>query len=337
VFVVAAIENRVVRRSRKEIDHSTDKLIDLPEHFKCVAEKGISSPSRAQLTLNKSETNLTRILSTVALVSDMVYVVCMECSTLRVPHGLHNILLVDGRESDKCIPMDPEDASLLHKQTKLYHCDKVGFSHKAAVAHAASKNFANISIIEDDLIINPSMNELQFQEYLIRLAGQVQVHLAEKSHQLVRFTSLPWGAVTRDRPFQSCDHGLCVCQSLSSDFCSLPRGCSKIHDSSFYMMSNSMFREFLAPKDKCLDMEHFGTFDSILVTPPITLQKRFNVYDRKTEKVRDEHGPADQMRMWNKYKKNCVVPLGYHLDGRFKRGSWPAATSVLDVMVKGEN
>jgi hypothetical protein len=335
VFVVAAIENRVVRRTKKE----RDKLFDLPEHFRCAAEKGLSSPSRAQLTFNKSATHLTRILSSVALFSDMVYVVCVECSTLRVPHGLQNILLLDGRESDRCIPMHPEYASLLQKQTRLYHCDKVGFSHKTAVAHAASMNFTNISIIEEDLLINPSMNELQFEEYLIPLASQIQVHLAENNHQLVRFTSLPWGAITRLRPFQSCDHGLCVCQSLSKDFCSLPRGCNKIHDSSFYMMSNSMFREFLAPKETCLDMDHFGTFDSILVTPPVTLQKRFKVYEQKTQEVRDVHGPADQIQAWTRFNANCVVPPGYHLDSKWKlkRGTWPAATSVLDVMVKGEN
>merc|ERR1712032_983044 len=99
----------------------------------------------------------------------------------------------------------------------------------------------------------------------IQLGEQIQVRLAENKNHLVRFTALPIDVVEKDG---TCKTG-CTCHSVAPNLCVLQHGCTDVHDSSFYMMTNSMFNEFIAT-DGIIDMEIFGGFDSVMVTPPIT-------------------------------------------------------------------
>jgi hypothetical protein len=258
------------------------------ESVGCVVESAMSSPSQAQLTYDKTETHMSQILSSIAPVTDTVYVLCMKCHDLKVPHDLHNIILIDGKASDQCLGSASSAPS---------HTIKVVFAHKAAVAHAASKHFSNLTIIEEDLVINPIYEKLpDFNN----LARQIQGLLAENNKQLVRFTSLPWKIGEA-----KCETQGCACHSVTPGLCLLHRGCKDMHDSSFYMMRSSLFGEFLAANFGVLDIGNFAAFDSMLVTPPITLQRGFDCSFRGIPK---QCGMEEQGRMWHKYNRSCVVP-----------------------------
>jgi hypothetical protein len=255
----------------------------LPD-FGCVAERAIYSPSQDQITYDESETPMSHILSNIAPIINMVYILCIDCSALRVPHGLHNILLMNGRASDECYPGGT-------------HYERVTFAHKAAVAHARTNKFANLTIIEEDLMINPMINELPD---FVQIERQLQVRLAEHPNQLVRFTSLPYELAGRGG---ACKYEGCMCHSdsVTPDLCSLPHGCGSVHDSSFYMIPNSLFGEFVKfPLDGTIDLQLFASFDSVLVIPPITVQRGFACYRRQC-------GSEDQVQMWKTYEEVCVI------------------------------
>jgi len=278
--------------------------------YKCAAEFAISSPSEDQLTHDNIETHMSQILSSVAPVTDMVYILCTRCNDLRVPQYLHNVLLIDGRESDKCMPIGCR--YVLHDEcyyphvpraanndpdTTTIHSERVSFAHRAAVAHAISTNLSNITIIEEDVMINPMHEKLpDFNG----LSSRLQVLLAESHSQLVRFTSLPVWEV-RDGS-GACKRNRCKCHSVAPDLCLLHKGCKDVHDSSFYMMQRSLFDKFIAVAEisRTLDMEAFASFDSVLVTPPITYQKSFECNARQCDW-------SDQDRQWRKYNDSCVV------------------------------
>jgi hypothetical protein len=255
----------------------------LPD-FGCAAERAIYSPSQDQITYDESETHMSQILSNIAPAIHMVYILCIDCNALRVPHGLHNILLMNGRASDECYPGGR-------------HWELVTFAHKAAVAHAMTNKFANLTIIEEDVMINPMLNELPDS---VQIERQLQVRLAEHPNQLVRFTSLPWDLAGGGG---ACKNEGCICHSdsVTPDLCSLPHGCENVHDSSFYMMPNSLFGEFVnLPLVGVIDMQIFARFDSVLVIPPITVQRGFAGYGR-------QFGSEDQVQMWNTYEEACVI------------------------------
>jgi len=209
-----------------------------------------------------------------------------------VPQGLHNIILVDGKASDQCL------------QSTSVNSRKAGFAHKAVVVHAASKKLSNITVIEGDLIINPMYKQLPD---FIELARQIQVRLAKKPKQLVRLTSLPWDLSGENG---KCRKQGCVCHSISPDLCILPRGCSDVHDASFYMMHSAAFGDIIAANHDYLDVGTFAAFDSMLVTPPITLKRSFECgrYDEDGVYQPRQCGVADQDSMWRRYNRTCVRP-----------------------------
>jgi len=257
------------------------------ESVGCVVESAMSSPSQAQRTHDRSETQMSQILSSIAQVTDMVYVLCVNCHALRVPQDLNNIILIDGRASDQCLRPAP------------LHDKKVAFAHKAAVAHAASQNFSNLTIIEEDLVINPMYKQLPD---LTDIARQIQMRLAENNNQIVRFTSLPWHL--NGSP-GTCKDENCKCIGVTPDLCVLRSGCQDVHDSSFYMLPDSMFSTFIAANFGGFDLGNFAAFDSILVTPPITLQTHFACGFRGIPR---QCGMEVQGDMWRKYNRTCVVP-----------------------------
>merc|ERR1712079_812914 len=102
-----------------------------------------------------------------------------------------------------------------------------------------------------------------------------RVRLAEASNQLVRFTTLPWVPF---RKHVKCKNNKehCKCHSTTPEWCFLPRGCEEVsHDSSFYMMTNSTYDKFIATEESGFEYQVFAAFDSMLVTPPLTLQAHF--------------------------------------------------------------
>jgi hypothetical protein len=263
----------------------------------------MSSTSQVQLTNDTPETNrqhydshrkmhMSHILSSIAAVTDMVYVLCTKCNALRIPQGVHNIILTDGKISDQCLDLT------------LGHSRKVGFVHKAVVAHAVSKNFSNVTIIEEGLVINPMYKQ---PPDFTKLARQIQLRVAHNHKQLVRFTSLPWNLNGENG---QCRNQGCTCHSLTPELCLLPRGCSDVHDSSFYMIHNTLFDDFIAADHDVLDVGTFAAFDSMLVTPPITLKASFECghYDEGGVYQPGQCGIADQDSMWRRYNRTCVVP-----------------------------
>jgi hypothetical protein len=276
--------------------------------LECVKDSAMSSPSPAQLTRDKSETQMSQILSSISPLSDMVYVICIKCDAVRVPLDFHNIVLVNGLASDQC---------LLQSDYGNSHYKRVLLAHKAAVAHAASEGRSNVTIIEEDVMINSKHEELP--DFTV-IADHMQMHLAEKDNQfLIRFTSLPWKL---DGENGKCKKQGCRCHSITPELCYLPRGCNDIRDSSFYMVRSQMFGEYVKENRGLLDSEIFAAFDSVLVTPPITLQAHFECGSYKNGVYLGRQcGMADQHSSWQKYNDTCVVPASKALMCCIQRSS----------------
>merc|ERR1719203_456577 len=154
----------------------------------------------------------------------------------------------------------------------VIHGVSVVFAHKAAVAHAMNLNHDRIVIMEEDAQLHHMPDNLQGLVARIRnhinpggLLGTAPVRIPP----LIRFAAMPWEAVSVEG---TCNES-CRCRytDQSSDFCSLASGCINVHDASFYMVTKHSFQSFLE-REGSIDMELMGSFDSLIVVPPITIQ-----------------------------------------------------------------
>jgi hypothetical protein len=225
---------------------------------------------------------------------DMAYIICMDCESLTFSASVKNVRLVSGAASDKCSSLDD------------YHA-RVGFSHKAAVADAQANNYSSILIAEDDATLNHLPD-------LTQLKAKVAMKWEENAHQLVRLTALPWDTVDATG---SCRSEKCNCRHGQDNiFCSLQKGCEMVHDSSLYMIAQPAYSAFIATGGQ-IDVHLFARFDSLLVTPPVSLQHCWTwkpkamlvsiAGQRSSQQRACDGDEIMQKKKWDQYEKACIV------------------------------
>jgi len=262
--------------------------------FRCAADGRVvteAPPSQpAPMEGRNMSADMTAILAKAALMVDMAYVLCVGvgCSTLQIPRGTHNIRIVQAHEVDRCL-----------QDTALDHWSKASFAHKVAVAHGMLNDMPSIAVLEDDLQIN------RFPDF-IELGRSIHQLFAENKEQIVRFTGRPDSGDLVDNSGK-CIKSECRCAHTENapDLCSLKKGCPHIHDASWYMMLNTTYQAFLESPGAVIDNDVMAAFDSVLVVPPITLQKAFACHGDWTRKCHAE----DQLHHWSTYERACLYDL----------------------------
>jgi len=281
-----------------EIMYNKSALIDSKLLFSCAAKNNVISKPLPNQYLESNSANSSIPIQLAAHLAAMVYVLCVDCDSLRVPAKVRNVQLVRAAALDACDHVPPD------------HFTRVSVAHKAAVAHALLHHHSSIAILEEDSQINGANGVPDFAHL------KVQINKLLATDKLLRFGAWPWELVDSQG---ACKIDRCKChQDTMIPWCYLKQGCPYVTESSFYMMPKSLYSRFIETGGY-IDGNMFASFDSMLASPPITLQ-RHSTHQETGEKWY----ASDQINAWNKYERACTVRLA-GIEHNFSKGTMSAA------------
>lgn len=277
-----------------EIMYNKSVLIDSTHLFACVSKNNVIYKPLPNQYLESNTANSSIPIQLAAHLAAMVYVLCVDCDSLRFPAKVRNVQLVRAAALDACDHVPPD------------HMTQASVAHKAAVAHALLHHHSSIAILEEDSQINgangvPDLAPLK-----------VQINKMLATDKILRFAAWPLELVDSQG---ACNMERCKChQDPMIPWCDLKQGCPYVTESSFYMMPESLYSRFIETGGY-IDGNIFASFDSMLASPPITLQR-----ESTHQETGEKWYASDQLNAWNKYARACTVRLP-GIDRNFSKGT----------------
>jgi len=273
--------------------------------FSCARDPGaIIDPKPEQYIQSAVGTaaSLEIVVANLANLTDVVYILCVDCDNIVLPATAPLVKLVSAHASDECFR---QMGAKVHGSKCHRHLVRITLAHKAAVAHALINRFSNIVVLEEDLELHESPD-------IASIMRQVRsLETTTLGPSLLRFTVFPREETLANG---NCRSAECRCRALptgSTDgsstkrdrLCVLPSGCPWVQDSSMYALPRSLFLDFIdAPG--VVDENVFASFPSILVHPPVVLQKH------SESLCRNGTFPADRrLALVDSYMAVCADPV----------------------------